>query len=340
MFLDLFAYNRWSRLMRVLIKFAVGILILLVMSCGQKSAGLQDTADPPDTILYENGMKFLEKSQYIKSRLAFQTLINTYPDSEFTPVAFMSIAESYYRAGGTSNLLQAEAQYKDFIVFYPTHEMADDAQMKIAAINFRLMREPDRDPTYSKKAMRELKKMTRDYPDSPLSTTAQEVLWEVEENLATGIQLKGDFYHDRGRNKASASRYEDILDRFGDYSQLDHVIFSLAEALEEDGRVDEAGRYYEQLAKEFPFSGHHKQAVNKLKDLERPIPEIDQVEADRHLANSLRSDKDFSLFDPIRSAWSTLSGGKDIYEEARRRAEEREEESLSDRKTNETENDL
>ena len=69
--------------MRVLIKFAAGFLILLTMSCGQKSADLQDTADPPDTILYENGMKFLEKGQYIKSRLALQTLINTYPDSEF-----------------------------------------------------------------------------------------------------------------------------------------------------------------------------------------------------------------------------------------------------------------
>ena len=326
--------------MRVLIKFGAGFLILLTMSCGQKSADLQDTADPPDTILYENGMKFLEKGQYIKSRLALQTLINTYPDSEFTPVAFISIGESYYRAGGTSNLLQAEAQFKDFIVFNPTHEMADDAQMKIAAINFRLMREPDRDPTYSKKAMQELKKMIRDYPDSPLATTAQEVLWEVEENLATGIRVKGDFYHDRGSNKASASRYEDILDRFGNYSQLDHVVFSLAEALEQDGRVDEAGRYYEQLAKEFPFSDHHKEAIKKLKDLERPIPEIDQAAADRHLSNSTRLNTDFSLFDPIRSAWSTLSGGKDIYEEARRRAEEREEQSLPDVKPNETGNDL
>ena len=121
---------------------------------------------------------------------------------------------------------------------------------------------------------------------------------------------------------------------------MDHVVFSLAEALEQDGRVDEAGRYYEQLAKEFPFSDHHKEAIKKLKDLERPIPEIDQAAADRHLSNSTRLNTDFSLFDPIRSAWSTLSGGKDIYEEARRRAEEREEQSLPDVKPNETGNDL
>ena len=93
------------------------LVAVIVAGCGQKSADLQDAAVPPDTALFENGMKYLKKNQYIKARLAFQTLINTYPDSEFTPISFLSIADSYYREGGTSNLLQAEAQYKDFIIF-------------------------------------------------------------------------------------------------------------------------------------------------------------------------------------------------------------------------------
>jgi len=127
-------------------------LVIVFSGCGQKSAGLQEGAVAPDTQLFENGMTYLEKNQFIKSRLSFQTLINTYPDSEYTPASFLAIADSYYEEGGTENLMQAESQYKDFLIFYPTHEMADDAQLKIAAINYRLMKPYDRDPTNAKKA--------------------------------------------------------------------------------------------------------------------------------------------------------------------------------------------
>ena len=68
--------------------------------------------------------------------------------------------------------------------------MADDSQMKVAAINVRLMQAPDRDPTNSRKAMVELRKFLRDYPDSPLAPAAREVLRELEENLAVGVRMK------------------------------------------------------------------------------------------------------------------------------------------------------
>ena len=181
---------------------------LLLSSCGQKSAGLQEAAIAPDTMLFENGMKFLEKSQFIKARLSFQTLINTYPDSEHTPASFLAIADSFYHEAGTTNLLQAEAQYKDFIIFYPTHEIADDAQMKIAAVNVKLMRGPGRDSTYAIKAERELKNFLQKYPESELAPTAWEFLWEVQENLAHGIQGIGDFYFSRNSHLASESRYK------------------------------------------------------------------------------------------------------------------------------------
>ena len=62
--------------------------MLLLASCGQKSAGLQEGAVAPDQQLFEIGMQYLEKRQFIKARLAFQTLVNTYPESEHTPPPF------------------------------------------------------------------------------------------------------------------------------------------------------------------------------------------------------------------------------------------------------------
>ncbi len=313
---------------RAAICFVLLLVLVVAAGCGQKSADLQEAAVPPDTTLFENGMKYLGKNQYIKSRLAFQTLINTYPDSEFTPISFLSIADSYYREGGTSNLLQAEAQYKDFIIFYPTHDMADDSQMKVAAINFRLMRAPDRDPTNSRKAMIELRKFLRDYPDSRLAPTAREVLWEVEENLALGVRMKGDFYYKKERFEASSKRYEEVVRDYKTFSETDVTLYFWADSLEKKGSVDQASTIYERIAREFPFSRYHEKAIEKLTVLEKNVPQVDQAAAERHLANQ-RPAGDFSLFDPILNVWKTFTGGKDIYEVARQRAEAREDRELS-----------
>ena len=269
-------------------------------------------------------MQYLEKSQFIKARLTFQTLVNTYPESEHTPASFLSIADSFYKEAGTTNLLQAETQYKDFIIFYPTHEIADDAQMKIAAVNVRLMREPDRDPTYAIKAERELIKFLQIYPDSELAPTAEEFLWEVQENLADGMQGVGDFYFNKDSYLASESRYKEVLDLYPDYSSLSTTLFRLGQSLEGLGRIEEAGVYYSRLVSEYPFSDYEGEARERLLLLERPLPEVNPVEAAANAAEAnRRMDDGFSVLDPIRGVWQIFTGREDPYEVARRRAEER-----------------
>ena len=307
------------RLIRTFLFLAVAGLLV---GCGQKSAGLQEGAVSPDKVLFENGMKFFEKNQHIKSRLSFQTLINTYPDSEYTPVSFLSIADSYYEEAGKDNLLQSEAQYKDFIIFYPTHEMADDAQMKIAAINVRLMKPHDRDPTYAQKAEVELKKFLEDHPDSELVPTAREFLREVQEILANGIQAIGNFYFGRKAFGASESRYKEILENYEAFSAMDQSLFKLGESLEKQGRIEEASVYYSRVAGEFPFSDYFEDAKDKLVLLERPVPQIDQAKVAVNESNR-REEKGFSIMAPVRSVVEVFAGREDPYDVARRRAEQR-----------------
>lgn len=298
------------------------LAIVILAACGgQKSAGLQDDAVAPDTTLFENGMEFLRKNQYIKARLSFQTLINTYPDSEYTPASFLAMADSYYAEGGTESLLQAEAQYKDFLIFYPTHEMADDAQLKIAAINVRLMKPHDRDPTYARKAKNELERFLRNFPDSELAPYAEEVLWEVNETLARGEHEVGEFYYRRSSYVAAEFRYKGVLEDFPTFSMKDETLYQLGRSLEEIGRVEEASVYYAQLAAEYPFSQYYDSATEKLILLEKDIPPVDEQRAALNEAN--RRDESFSVFDPIRSVWQVFAGRPDIYEIARRRADER-----------------
>ncbi|MBI2822590.1 MAG: outer membrane protein assembly factor BamD [Acidobacteria bacterium] len=302
--------------------FAVVVVALLAAGCGQKSANLQTGTIPPDKVLYENGMQYLSKGQYIKARLAFQTLITTYPDSEYAPKAVMANGDSYYEEGGTANWLQAEAQYRDYILFYPSFEDADDAQMKIAALNYRMMKGPDLDQTYGRKAEAELKKMIQDFPDSELAPAAGEMLRDVEQVLARSEEVVADFYLNQRQNYAAAeNRYKIVIDKYPQYSNLDQTYFRLAEAQEKQGRITEAVYYYSQVVIGYPFSDKFEEAKKRLILLEQPVPPVDPVRAEANEKN--RVVKDFSLWDPFRSVWSVFSSKEDPYERAKRAAAER-----------------
>src|SRR5436190_20321513 len=65
-----------------------------------KSTTAENTAEP-DKILYDKAMDDVKHGRHEVGRLNLQTLINTYPDSEYLAKAKLPIAESSYTEGGT-----------------------------------------------------------------------------------------------------------------------------------------------------------------------------------------------------------------------------------------------
>src|SRR5271165_3514845 len=84
----------------------------------KKTTDTSQSAEP-DKVLYDRAMADLKHTKYTEARLDLQTLINTYPDSEYLAKAKLGVADSFYKEGGTSNLTQAVDEYKNFIVFFP-----------------------------------------------------------------------------------------------------------------------------------------------------------------------------------------------------------------------------
>ena len=84
---------------------------------------------PPDRALYERGIASIEHRDYARARLTLNTLINTYAASEYQAKAKLAIAVSWLREGDAHALAQAEAEYKDFILFYPNMKEAADSQV-------------------------------------------------------------------------------------------------------------------------------------------------------------------------------------------------------------------
>jgi outer membrane protein assembly factor BamD len=113
----------------------------------------------PDKELYDKALLALKKGRFDVARLDLQTMLNTYPESEYRMRAKLAIGDSWFKEGGTAALTQAEAEYKDFITFFPTAPEAAEAQMKVADIYYQQMEKPDRDYTNAQRAEQEYRNM-------------------------------------------------------------------------------------------------------------------------------------------------------------------------------------
>lgn len=257
--------------------FAAGLFALILLAaCGGKKAGLQDQAVLPDKTLHENGLEFLTKSQFIKSRLSFQTLINTYDESPYLEKAKYYIAYSYLREGGIENIIQAEQAFKDFKLFFPTSDLADDAQAHVVKINMRLMKEPNRDISYALRSKVEVLNFLNEFPDSPLVPEMQARLQYIEDTLAMSNFLKAKFYHRKNFAKASSARLRECVIQYPHFRFRDEALFLLADSLDKLKNFDESTIYYAQLARGYPFSKYFEEARDRLRKLEKPVPEVDQ----------------------------------------------------------------
>ena len=309
--------------MRAFARYGAFLLILTgMLSCGEKGAKLQKSVVPPDKTLFETGSEYLKKSQYIKARLAFQTLINTYPDSDLAADSYLAIADSFYDESGVENLLQAEDQYKNFIIFFPTNPKNADAQMKIVSLNMKLMRSPDRDKTYSYKAEAAIQKFLSDYPESEYAPVARQYLREVQENLAQGDYGVGMYYSTKGNHIAAKSRFKEIADNYKEFSMMDEALFHLGESLERTENADEAAIYYGRIASEYPFSPRFEQAKERLQAMGKAIPEVNSQLAAENQAR-VKPPEGFSPLKPFVDFASALGikGSPDRYETAKKTVE-------------------
>lgn len=239
-----------------------------------KSTSADNNAQP-DKILYDRAIDDIKHGKQEVGRLNMQTLINTYPDSEYLAKAKLAIADSYYKEGGTSNLALAVSGYKDFEVFFPFLPEATYAQMQVAMAHYRQMEKPDRDRTHALDAEEEFQIFLQKYPNDPLAPQAKQHLREVQEVLAEGDYRIGYYYYVKGDKRAAATRLLTVTARYPLYSRTDHALWMMADIFEKSEHKEIATRYYTRIVKDYPLSPLVPDAKGKLKDLGAPIPQPD-----------------------------------------------------------------
>ena len=178
----------------------------------------------------------MKQNKFDVARLDLQTLLNTYPESEYQMRAKLAVGDTWFREGGSAALTQAEAEYKDFITFFPNQPEAAEAQMRVADIYYMQMEKPDRDHTNVDRAEQEYRTMIQQFPDSPLVPRAKQRLREVQEVLADRQFAIGTFYASHENWAASIARLETVTENYPLYSHSDLALIGLGDAYAAEAR--------------------------------------------------------------------------------------------------------
>jgi outer membrane protein assembly factor BamD len=246
----------------------------------------------PDKELFDKAMLAMKKGKYDVARLDLQTLLNTYPETEYAMRAKLAIGDTWYKEGGSAALTQAEAEYKDFITFFPNTPEAAEAQMKVGDIYFQQMEKPDRDPQNALHAEQEYRTMIQDFPDSPLIPRAKQRLRDVQEVLAQRQYEVGTFYATRLNYPASIARLQTVADTYPLFSQSDLTLIALGDAYASQAQLasrlnippaaktqlvkvfnDRASAAWERVVTYYPMAPHVEDAKDRLIAMGRPVPE-------------------------------------------------------------------
>ena len=220
---------------RISLLVALGTLLALTAACTNKKSvnPLANVGSKqPDKVLFDKAMDAMRHNRFDVARLTLQTLINTYPDSEFIARAKLAVGDSWYAEGGTAALAQAEQEYSDFEIFFPNMPEASEAQLKIANIHYQQMEKADRDYTHAKRAEDEYRKVILQYPDSKLVPEAKQRLLEVQEVLADREFGIGRFYYLRQSYPASIARLQSLVEKYPLYSRADEALYLLGQDYE------------------------------------------------------------------------------------------------------------
>jgi outer membrane protein assembly factor BamD len=256
------------------------VLALLVSSCVRRKKydnPITKDTQQPDKVLFDLAVQDIEHSRFEKARLLLQTMMNTYDNSEYTAKAKLAVADSWYREGGAHGFAQAEAEYKDFILFYPTMEEAAEAQEKICKMQYQQMEKADRDPSHALRAEDECRQLLVQFPNSKFAPEAQQMMRNSQEVLAQAEFKVGDFYHHKGSMPAAANRLQAVSDQFPLFSEADDALWELADSYRRMGDrfEDQQAEAYSKIVKDYPLSAHVDAAKAALEAMKRPVPEAD-----------------------------------------------------------------
>ncbi len=256
-------------------RFALVVLAVTLAACssaGKRGLVPAGTSEP-DKFLFDKGTDALNKKKWLTAREFFKQVVETYTQSAYRPDAKLGVGDTYLGEGTSESIVLAINEFREFLAFYPTNRRADYAQYKLALAHFRQMRNPQRDQTETREAVKEFQTFVDRYPNSSLIAEGRAKLREAKDRLDESDYMVGYFYYRIRWYPGAIERFKDVLKQDPAFSGRDALYFYLAESLiKSNTKVEaEALTYYERLLNEFEKSEYLEETRKRVTELKATL---------------------------------------------------------------------
>ena len=216
----------------------------LVPSCSEKVAKQKGLTDSD---LFSRGQQKMQKKRLGPAIEHFQVLLERYPNSPLAPRAQLALADAYM---GKRNYVEAEVSYEDFLRLYPANDNVPHALFRKGELLFGQISKPGRDQTKTNEAIRTFNLLLAKFPSDRNAQAAAKRVEELRNHLAKHETQVISHYLARGKYDSAEARARRAVADYSDTAALPSLMSLLAEALEREGKKEDAAEVRENRLRE------------------------------------------------------------------------------------------
>ena len=256
--------------------------LMFVIGCGSKSI----PKDMSDEELYETAVEELQGKGggflWIFGGKNYDSIFKylkevqlRYTYSPYATLAELRTADAYFDRGEYET---AAIEYEEFLKRHPAHKEAAYATYRLGLSFYKEIRSPDRDPTFTREALKWFTVFVEEYPNSPLIPDAEIRIQKCHDRLAKREIIIGNFYNKRKNYKAAASRYSVVVEEYPNSNKFEEALYLLGRAYAKSDQYELAEATLNILVEEYPndkYSGKASSLLNDIQGKSAPLPEVE-----------------------------------------------------------------
>jgi outer membrane protein assembly factor BamD len=211
--------------------------------------------------LYDRAKQSMEVGNFSAAAQTLSALDSRYPFGPLSHQVQLDLIYSYYKSGKTSETL---ATIDRFVRLNPNHTDVDYAYYMRGLTNMEtdsnLFQElmnidrTDRDPSQSREAFEDFRRLIQQYPDSKYAADAKKRMLHIKDRLARYEIAIARFYMRRQAYVAAANRGRYVIEHFPDTTQVQQALEIMVSSYEQLGLNDLKDNAMKTLKLNFPSS--------------------------------------------------------------------------------------
>ncbi len=230
---------------------ATGAALILFFSSGC-SEKLSRQTGLTDVDLLARGQKQAEQKKYGPASEAFQLLLERYPTSPLAPRAQFGLASSRM---ANRQEIEAEVAFDDFLRLYQADPKIPDALFLKGDLLSRQTLAPGRDQGKTREAIKSYTLFLEREPNSSRAAEASRKILDLRNRLALHEAIVVGHFLSRKQYDSGEARARRAVAAYPDVPASPTLLSLLAQALEKQGKKDEAETFRKTLAEKVPERG-------------------------------------------------------------------------------------